>query len=347
MDPGAHRGVTFQWAGREDDGLIKKHMWRSFEGKKYSDEETIIILQEAAQVINSQPLGRNPRPEGEPLCPQDLMLGRAHPGQPEVKLETGQQLTRMFENVQQVKEEFWGRWIKEVFPELLKQRKWTKDKRDVRVGDIVLRKDETAAGQTYKYTRVIKVHVRTDGRVRSADIEYRLPGEMRYRTTMRPIHKMVLIIPVEEQTAGYGEEEAKITEPRRQEPEAQGTKADEPPRAEDIPKDKPSGKKEIKGKPTQKVKHKKINSRKKAGKQARTIIVTVPAKSEEIKDVKATAKRKRRRPRKSTAVDLFGPLSFQDPYSKRRTGKAWGVFFVCRATSLVHVEVTESYSTDS
>jgi hypothetical protein len=49
----------------------------------------------------------------------------------------------------------------------------------------------------------------------------------------------------------------------------------------------------------------------------------------------------------STAVDLFGPLSFQDPYNKRRTGKAWGVVFVCMATSLVHVEVTESYSTDS
>ncbi len=27
---------------------------------------------------------------------------------------------------------------------------------------------------------------------------------------------------------------------------------------------------------------------------------------------------------KSTAVDLFGPLLFQDPYNKRRTGKAWG-----------------------
>jgi hypothetical protein len=43
--------------------------------------------------------------------------------------------------VQQAREEFWGRWIREVFPGLLKQSKWTKDKRDVKVGDIVLRKD--------------------------------------------------------------------------------------------------------------------------------------------------------------------------------------------------------------
>jgi hypothetical protein len=46
-----------------------------------------------------------------------------------------------------------------------------------RVGDIVLRKDETAAGQTYKYARIISVHVGSDGRVRSADVEYKVPGE--------------------------------------------------------------------------------------------------------------------------------------------------------------------------
>ncbi len=67
--------------------------------------------------------------------------------------------------------------MKEVFPSLLKQQKWFKYKRDTKVGDVVLRKDEAAAGQTYKYARVTKVHVRTDGKVRAADIEYKVPGE--------------------------------------------------------------------------------------------------------------------------------------------------------------------------
>ncbi len=49
----------------------------------------------------------------------------------------------------------------------------------------------------------------------------------------------------------------------------------------------------------------------------------------------------------STAVDLFGPITFQDTINKRGSGKAWGVVFVCTATSLVHVEVTDAYSTDS
>jgi hypothetical protein len=191
-------GQHFNGQAERMIGLIKRQIWRSFEGRKYSHEETITILQEAAQVINSRPLGRNPWPEGEPLCPQDLMLGRARPGQPAIKFETERQLTRRFESVQRAKEEFWARWIREVFPGLLKQAKWTKDRRDVKVGDIVLRKDETAAGQTYKYARVIKAHVGTDGKVRAADIEYRIPGEARCHTTTRPIHKMVLIIPMEE-----------------------------------------------------------------------------------------------------------------------------------------------------
>ncbi len=75
------------------------------------------------------------------------------------------------------------------------------------MGDIVLRKDETAAGQTYKYAKVVRVHVSTDGKVRAADIEYKLPGESVFRMTTRPIHKLVLIIPIEEQAAAVSEAE--------------------------------------------------------------------------------------------------------------------------------------------
>jgi hypothetical protein len=81
----------------------------------------------------------------------------------------------------------------------LKQQKWFKYKRDARVGDVVLGKDETVAGQTYKCARVTKVHVGMDGKVRAADIECKVPGETEFRSTTRPIHKLVVIVPVEEQ----------------------------------------------------------------------------------------------------------------------------------------------------
>jgi hypothetical protein len=110
----------------------------------------------------------------------------------EVKLESGKKLIKRFENVQRAQQEFWRRWIEEVFPQRLKQSKWKQEKRDLKTGDIVLRKDETAAGQTYKYAKVVKVHTSTDVKVRAADVEYKLPGESVFRMTTRPIHKLVL-----------------------------------------------------------------------------------------------------------------------------------------------------------
>jgi hypothetical protein len=47
------------------------------------------------------------------------------------------------------------------------------------------------------------------------------------------------------------------------------------------------------------------------------------------------------------SVDLFGPLSISGSVNKRSTGKAWGVIFVCTSTSLAHVEIAETYSTES
>jgi hypothetical protein len=49
----------------------------------------------------------------------------------------------------------------------------------------------------------------------------------------------------------------------------------------------------------------------------------------------------------TTAVDLFGPLQYKDMVRKRVTGKGWGVIFVCTASSAIHLELTESYRTDS
>jgi hypothetical protein len=46
----------------------------------------------------------------------------------------------------------------------------------------------------------------------------------------------------------------------------------------------------------------------------------------------------------SVAVDLVGPIEYQ----RRRSGKGWGVVFVCTTTSAAHIEFADTYSsTDS
>jgi hypothetical protein len=61
--------------------------------------------------------------EGESFSPEDLMLGRATTGTPSAKFQTGLQLVRQLQMIQEAKEEFWGKWVQEIFPSLLQQKK--------------------------------------------------------------------------------------------------------------------------------------------------------------------------------------------------------------------------------
>jgi hypothetical protein len=136
--------------------------------------------------------------------------------------------------------------------------------------------------------KVIKVHVSADGRVRAAYIEYKLPGESVFRTTTRPIHKLVLAAPVEEQAAAGDQEKEEIARTDEPAPLAigePGLPQQEEVRAaekeEDLPNEDPQGAtpqltKEKQEKPKVAVKYKKVISWKKAGEQARTIVVSVP-----------------------------------------------------------------------
>ncbi len=178
--------------------------------------------------------------------------------------------------------------------------------------------------------------------MRAADIEYRLPGESVFRTTTRPIHKLILVVPAEEQAVegdrervggveddqsapltlqGPGpaqQEEARAMEApplAAREPdqpdqeEAGGTGAERSPQGTAPQPDKGRQRE-----PKAVVKYKKVISRKKAGKQAQTITVSVPKEEEEMVDVGARP-RKRGRPRKAPGMDPPDPRkgSVPDP----------------------------------
>jgi hypothetical protein len=60
--------------------------------------------------------------------------------------------------------------VKELFPKLLKQNKWTELKRDMTEGDVMLRKDEKPANQSYEYARVVRRYSGSEGKERSEDV---------------------------------------------------------------------------------------------------------------------------------------------------------------------------------
>ncbi len=79
---GPYRGQHFNGQAERMFGILKKQIWTSFEGRKYTHKETCTILQEAAQIVNSRPLTVDPWAVGDPLCPEDLMMEKARTGMP-------------------------------------------------------------------------------------------------------------------------------------------------------------------------------------------------------------------------------------------------------------------------
>jgi hypothetical protein len=176
-----------------------------------------------------------------------------------------------------------------------------------------LRKDETAAGQTYKYARVAKVHVGTDGKVRASDVEYKVPGEAQFHVTTRPVHKLLLIIPVEEQVIEESGEKKKALEPesRNQDEEIddgvreeQGVRTSEAESAVGVKQPYVGG---FSKESEEDAQHKKVGSPKGARKCPPPAVVKVSEGEEEIVDVGVIPKRGRGRPEKSNKVNSLDP----------------------------------------
>ena len=73
--------------------------------------------------------------------------------------------------------------------------------RDFQQGDIVLYKQETAATASYRLGLVGEVYPSlSDGKVSRVLVKYKNPGEKGYRVSERHACKLVLVIPVDEQS---------------------------------------------------------------------------------------------------------------------------------------------------
>ena len=183
----------------------KNILKQTLDGKRLTYAETQTVLQEAAQLMNCRPLGVYSRPgsdplDGGPITPNHLLLGRASASIPDQKFVNVTKVKRM-KFLQQCTEEFWIKWKTVVFHSLVPQYKWHKTQRNVQVGDVVLVNSDTGLVGEYRLGQVSSVKVGGDGLVRSAQVRCvsTNDGKVSKTTLERPIHKLCVIVPVEEQ----------------------------------------------------------------------------------------------------------------------------------------------------
>ena len=190
------------------ESLIRstKHILRqTLDGKRLTYAETQTVLHEAAQLMNCRPLGIFSRPgsdplNGGPITPNHLLLGRATANIPTQKFANVSNARRM-KFLQLCVDEFWTKWKTVAFHSLVPQYKWHKTQRNVQVRDIVLVNNDTGLIGEYKLGQVNSIKTGKDGLVRSAQVRCvsTKDGKVSTTTLERPIHKLCIIVPVEEQ----------------------------------------------------------------------------------------------------------------------------------------------------
>ena len=173
----------------------------------FSELQTICF--EVANLVNERPIGRHPTSPDDRtyLCPNDLLLGRLSPRIPSGPLMETSSLRQRFEFIQGIINRFWKKWIVDYFPSLIVRQKWHTSVRDVKKGDVVLVTISSVRGQC-KLARVTKTFPGKDGKVGEVELHYKNPRKGEpiktykghgYVTVDRLVHKLAVIVPVEEQ----------------------------------------------------------------------------------------------------------------------------------------------------
>ena len=129
--------------------------------------------------------------DGAYLSPNDILLGRSSTAVPQGPFRDTANPRHRVEFVQRIVDAFWKVWLRDVFPLLVPRRKWNVDRRNVRVGDIVILADYNAVRGKWWLGRIVQVYSGDDGKVRTVRVKTKCTEYM------RPITKIVVLYPAE------------------------------------------------------------------------------------------------------------------------------------------------------
>ena len=163
-------------------------------GHILNDESLHTLLLEAEAIVNSRPLTvENVNdPDSAPLSPSQLLTMKAKIVLPPPGVFQKEDLysRKRWRRVQHLSNEFWQRWRKEFLTALQGRQKWNTVKRNFKVGDIVLLRDDAVIRNHWPRGVVVEACPDSEGLVRTVKI--RVANDK--SPTVRPISKIVLLV---------------------------------------------------------------------------------------------------------------------------------------------------------
>ncbi|XP_036340607.1 uncharacterized protein LOC118749962 [Rhagoletis pomonella] len=151
---------------------VKKVLAMTLKEKAPQVDTLNSLLIEAENIVNSRPLTHLPvtPEEPDPLTPNHFLLGATNSTQTPGD-EGAVAIRKQYRISQQLKNQFWHRWIKEYLPTLTKRTKWFAPQPEVKTGDVVIICDGNLPRSEWRKGIVISTVKARDGHVRLADVK--------------------------------------------------------------------------------------------------------------------------------------------------------------------------------
>ncbi|KAJ7991266.1 hypothetical protein DPEC_G00295540 [Dallia pectoralis] len=133
---------------------------------RLTHEVLCTLMAEVSAIMNSRPLVPVLNDPEDPfiLSPSMLLTQKVGVPPPPGDFTDKDLLTKQWRQVQALANNFWNRWSREYLATLEHRMKWTKSKRNLQEGDIVLLKDNQAARNSWPMAIITKTYPGEDGR---------------------------------------------------------------------------------------------------------------------------------------------------------------------------------------
>lgn len=152
----------------------KYHLKRVLGDCKLTYEELNTLLVQIEAILNSRPITPLTSDANDmmPLTPGHFLVGRPLTSLPTPNYEdhSTHYLTR-FQRIEQLRQHFWTRWSKEYVSELQLRTKWRTGESTLRMGSLVLIKDDNLPPLKWRLGRITAIFPGTDGIVRVAEVK--------------------------------------------------------------------------------------------------------------------------------------------------------------------------------
>ena len=168
----------------------KRVMIATLSRAELTDEELLTAMVQAEALLNSRPLTTVHTEAGdlEPLTPQHFLASHCQiilPAEELAGLDANVHPTRRWRYVQRLMKLMWQRWLSEFVPQLNVMKKWVCQRRNLKIGDVVLAMEPGTARGNWPLAIVTATYPGTDGLVRVVDVK------VRSKTCRRPVNRLV------------------------------------------------------------------------------------------------------------------------------------------------------------